>query len=217
MFTGIIEEIGRVIDIKRTGKSVKLRIGCDKVLEGLEPGHSISVNGICLTVSQLGESWIAADVMPETIDKTSLGSLGLGQMLNLERALRLSDRLGGHIVTGHIDGTGMVMGRETDENAVWIDIGVPEQLLRYIVLKGSVALDGASLTVADISSRDFRVSLIPHTRKITILGSKIKGDRVNVECDILGKYIERLLGTSTENDIGRSGITAELLQRNGFI
>jgi len=163
MFTGIVEEIGTIKEIIRGSKSVRLSISCSRIMDDMKIGDSIAVNGICLTVTDMGGSWFTADVMPETLRNTGLGKLSISGRVNLERALRLSDRLGGHIVTGHIDGTGTVTSRVEEDNAIWLTIEAPKNILKYIVMKGSVALDGTSLTVAYVDDRCFKVSLIPHT------------------------------------------------------
>lgn len=212
MFTGIVEEIGTIRSIQPGSKSVRIAIEADVVLEGTKLGDSIATNGVCLTVTQLDARCFWADVMPETLKRSSLGSLRTGSPVNLERALRWDGRLGGHLVSGHIDGTGRLIAMDTDDNAVWYTIAVDDRLLRYVVEKGSVALDGVSLTVADVGRDYFRVSLIPHTRQITALGSKRIGDCLNIEVDIIAKYVEKLFGPRT----GTSGLSLEYLQANGF-
>lgn len=189
MFTGIIEEVGRV---RQIGGGV-LSIDAQRVLEDVQLGDSICVNGICLTVTSFDARHFTADVMPETIRRTSLAELKKGSPVNLERALTLASRLGGHIVSGHIDGTGEVLSLKQEGNAVLLNIQATPALLRYIVEKGSVAIDGISLTVAAVGDSDFTVSLIPHTLQSTNLHTKKKGSHVNIETDIVGKYIERLL------------------------
>ncbi len=214
VFTGIVEEMGSVKNIVYGSSSIKLFIECATVIEGTVKGDSIAVNGICLTVTELGEKWFAADVMPETMRKTGLEKLKPGRKVNLERALRLADRLGGHIVSGHIDGTGTITGLKKEDNAVLITITAPKQIMKYIVQKGSVALDGTSLTIAEVTSNTFTVSLIPLTRGFTILGSKSIGDEVNIECDIIGKYVEKMLkGEILESE----HLSAEFLREHGFM
>jgi riboflavin synthase len=215
MFTGIVEEIGTIREIARRGASVRLSVACSKVLDGTKPGDSICVNGICFTVSGMGQGWFAADVMPETVRRTGLDALGGNDRVNLERALRPSDRLGGHIVSGHIDGTGTVTGRSREDDAVWLTITAPDEVLRYIVHKGSVALDGTSLTVARVDSRSFAVSLVPTTTGKTTLGERRTGDMVNIECDVIGKYVEKLL--DRRHDGAKGGVTMEMLENNGFV
>ncbi|EGD48454.1 riboflavin synthase, alpha subunit [Ruminiclostridium papyrosolvens DSM 2782] len=218
MFTGIVEEMGSVKNIVYGSSSIKLSIECTTVIEGTVKGDSIAVNGICLTVTELGGNWFTADVMPETMRKTGLEKLKPGKKVNLERALRLADRLGGHIVSGHIDGTGIITELKKEDNAVLITITAPEQIMKYIVQKGSVSLDGTSLTIAELTSSTFTVSLIPLTRGFTILGSKSIGDRVNIECDIIGKYVEKMLkGEPLESEPSRSNLSAEFLREHGFM
>ncbi|MBR1696170.1 MAG: riboflavin synthase, partial [Selenomonas sp.] len=181
MFTGIIEEVGR---IRRIGGG-QLAVDCAKVVEDVQLGDSIAVNGICLTVTAFDKNHFTADVMPETLRRTSLSELGKGSPVNLERALTLSARLGGHIVSGHIDGTGEILSFQEEGNAILMKIVAGPDLLRYIVEKGSVALDGISLTVASVTEKDFTVSLIPHTREVTNLGYKKAGSTINIETDVL--------------------------------
>ena len=193
MFTGIIEEIGRVLYIRSDGNAGTIRIGAQRVLEGTRVGDSIDVNGVCLTVTALGSGYFEADMMPTTLATSGLGSLKYGDPVDLERAVQSGGRLGGHIVSGHIDGTGTIKELKREENAVWITVSADKGLLRYIIEKGSVAIDGVSLTVAYVDDVCFKVSVIPHTGEETILLSKRKGDPVNLETDIVGKYIEKLL------------------------
>ncbi len=215
MFTGIIEELGRIKSVSHGGSSIKLSICCKTVLENTKIGDSIAVNGICLTVTEMAKDWFAADVMPETLRKTSLSKLETSSMVNLERALRLSDRLGGHIVSGHIDGIGMIVNIKKEDNAIWYSISANDSILRYIVMKGSVAIDGTSLTVAYVDDSCFKVSIIPHTSQVTIIGAKKVGDIVNVECDVIGKYIEKLVSGNAQGKSG--GISMEFLSENGFV
>ncbi len=218
MFTGIIEEMGSVKKIIYGSSSIKLSIECSTVIEGTVKGDSIAVNGICLTVTELGKNWFMADVMPETMRKTGLEKLKPGGKVNLERALRLADRLGGHIVSGHIDGTGTITGLKKEDNAVLITITAPEQIMKYIVPKGSVALDGTSLTIAELTTDTFTVSLIPLTRGFTILGFKSIGDRVNIECDIIGKYVEKMIrGKTIEAETAEKDLSTEFLREHGFM
>lgn len=216
MFTGIVEELGKVKGIARGSKSIRLSIACERVLEDAKPGDSIAVNGICLTVTDMGSGWFAADVMPETMRRTGLEKLDVSDRVNLERALRLSDRLGGHLVSGHIDGTGIIAGKIEEDNAIWVTIEASGDILRYIVMKGSVALDGTSLTVAYVDERCFKVSLIPLTAGVTTLGFKRVGDIVNIECDVIGKYVEKLVcGGRTEGN-NKKDLTLDFLRENGF-
>ena len=194
MFTGIIEEIGTVKKISLGGKSGSLEIGAKKVLEGTVVGDSIAVNGVCLTVTGMNSSSFTADVMAETVRRSSLGSLSVGSGVNLERAMSANGRFGGHIVSGHIDGTGTISHLVREENAVWVHVKTSAEILRLIVEKGSIAIDGISLTVARVNETEFAVSVIPHTAEETTLLSKKAGDTVNLENDIVGKYVEKLLG-----------------------
>lgn len=194
MFTGIIEEIGSVKRVSVGGKSGSIEIAAKKVLEGTKVGDSIAVNGVCLTVTSLGSSSFTADVMAETLRRSSLGSLSLGNGVNLERAMAADGRFGGHLVSGHIDGTGTISKMQKEENAVWVHIQANSEILNLIVEKGSIAIDGISLTVAGVSDSEFSVSVIPHTAKETTLLSKKAGDTVNLENDIIGKYVQKLLG-----------------------
>ena len=195
MFTGIIEEIGKVKKISLGGASGSLEISAKKILEGTKIGDSIAVNGVCLTVTGMTPSSFMADVMAETVRRSSLGSLVSGSGVNLERAMAANGRFGGHIVSGHIDGTGSISRLQKEENAVWVHVKTRAEILRLIVEKGSVAIDGISLTVASVSESEFAVSVIPHTAEETTLLSKKVGDLVNLENDIVGKYVEKLLGT----------------------
>lgn len=195
MFTGIIEEIGTVKKISLAGKSGSLEIGAKKVLEGTKIGDSIAVNGVCLTVTSLSSSTFTADIMAETVRRSSLGSLSSGSGVNLERAMAADGRFGGHIVSGHIDGTGKIVRLQKEENAVWVHISAGKEILALIVEKGSIAIDGISLTVASVSDSEFAVSIIPHTASETTLLSKKAGDIVNLENDIVGKYVQKLLST----------------------
>jgi len=216
MFTGIVEEIGSIREIVHGSLSIKLSINCSKILKDVKIGHSIAVNGICLTVTDLSSSWFIVDVMPETIRKTGLQKLNISDKVNLERALSLSDRLGGHIVSGHIDGTGIVNSRVEEDNAIWLTVEAPEAIMKYIVFKGSVALDGTSLTVAHMDEKSFKVSLIPLTAGETTLGFRRVGEQINIECDVIGKYVERLLNTNTQESKYKKNISIDFLRENGF-
>ncbi len=196
MFTGIIEETGIVRSVAKGGKSAVLTVEASKVLEGTQIGDSIAVNGVCLTVTTRSGKQFTADVMAETLRRSSLGSLTRGSRVNLERAMAADGRFGGHIVSGHIDGTGRVKTLAKEGNAVWVEIEASDGILRYIVEKGSVAIDGISLTVAGLTKNSFFVSVIPHTGSETELLGKKPGDVVNLENDIIGKYVERLLSAS---------------------
>ena len=199
MFTGIIEEVGHVKSLHRGAKSFTLEVEAEKVLEGTLVGDSIATNGVCLTVTSLTGHGFTADVMPETVSRTALSELVSGSPVNLERALSLQTRLGGHIVSGHIDGTGRIADRRQDDTALWLTIECDSKLLRYIIEKGSVTLQGVSLTVARVDARSFAVSLIPHTQAATTLHQAKVGDLVNIENDIIAKYVEKLLGKGPDN------------------
>lgn len=201
MFTGIIEEIGHVRSLHRGARSFTLEVEASKVLEGTLVGDSIATNGVCLTVTSLTGSGFTADVMPETASRTALGELVAGSPVNLERALSLQTRLGGHIVSGHIDGTGRISDRRQDDTALWLTVECDSRLLHYIIEKGSITLQGVSLTVARVEERSFAVSLIPHTQSATTLHSARVGDRVNIENDIIAKYVEKLLGHAPDESI----------------
>ena len=215
MFTGIVEETGRIRQILMAGNSGKIRIEARKVLEGTKEGDSIAVNGICLTVTQLLDGKFSADVMHETLNRSALAQLGHGSHVNLERAMAADGRFGGHIVAGHADGIGTVLGTKRDDTAVWYTIGAGPQILRYIVEKGSVTVDGISLTVASVSEKQFSISAIPHTVEQTVLKEKKAGDSVNLETDIIGKYVEKLMQPAVP-DAQKSRITKEFLSRYGF-
>ena len=215
MFTGLIEEVGALRAVRRGAHSSVLSIGARAILEDLMVGDSVAVNGVCLTATEVDAGGFTADVMHETLRRSSLAALTPGSPVNLERAMAAGGRFGGHIVSGHIDGTGTVTARRRDDNAVWYTVAAPPSLLRYIVEKGSIAIDGISLTVAEVTERDFSVSVIPHTAAVTILGGKGPGDVVNLETDVIGKYVEKLLRPGDES--GREGgLTLEFLARNGF-
>ncbi|MRJ46308.1 riboflavin synthase [Fundicoccus ignavus] len=194
MFTGIIEEIGKIKGIKKGENSSVLTIEAKNVLDGTIIGDSISVNGVCLTVTDLLSTTFQVDVMAETLNRSNIGQLIPGQELNLERALTMEKRLGGHIVSGHIDGTGTIQNYREDDNTVWVTIATSPDLLRYVIEKGSIAIDGISLTVAGVDESSFEVAIIPHTAEKTILLKKEVGDTVNLEYDMIGKYVEKLLG-----------------------
>ena len=196
MFTGIVEEIGTIKRFNISGNSGCIEIEAKKVLEGTKIGDSIAVNGICLTVVSMSDSSFCADVMAETVRRSSLSELSDGDSVNLERAMAADGRFGGHIVSGHIDGTGVIVSKVQEENAVWVTIEAPEEILNYIVEKGSICIDGISLTVASVSDRDFKVSVIPHTGEETTLLKKKTGLKVNLENDIIGKYVGKLMNIS---------------------
>ena len=225
MFTGIIEETGKIESVANGNKSAIITIIADKVLKGTKIGDSIAVNGVCLTVTSISGNKFTADVMAETIRRSSLGTLKHGSKVNLERAMAADGRFGGHIVAGHIDGTGVIRSLEREDNAVWVEIETPDKLLKYIVEKGSIAIDGISLTVAKLTDDSFSVSVIPHTGEETTLLAKKPGDIVNLENDIVGKYVERLMNFNTsqkspfDNKTAtstKSNITMDFLTENGF-
>ena len=210
MFTGIIEEIGKIKSITRGTHSAVLEIQASKVLEDTKIGDSIATNGVCLTVNDMTGSSFKADVMHETMRRTNLGQLRAGDRVNLERALCLNSRLGGHIVAGHVDGTGRIIGMDRDDNAIWVTVAADESILRYIIEKGSITIDGISLTVAYVDSSVFKVSIIPHTQDETTLTRKKVGETVNLENDMIAKYVEKLCGPK------ESKISLDFLQANGF-
>lgn len=219
MFTGIIEETGSVKKIVGHQVSGYIEIKADRVLEGTQIGDSIAVNGVCLTVTKLYSDGFVADVMAETLRKTNLGALPIGARVNLERAMAANGRFGGHIVSGHIDGTGTIKSLQPEGNAVWVTIAAPESILHFIVNKGSIAIDGISLTVAYVDDKVFKVSIIPHTGEETTLLKRKPGDIVNLENDVIGKYVEKLLMPyrGDSGDEKPSGeITMEFLTEHGY-
>lgn len=235
MFTGIIEEVGTVASLRKGAHSCVLTVNAKTVLEDVHLGDSIATNGVCLTVTSFTKSGFSADVMHETLNRSSLGRLRVGSPVNLERAMAANGRFGGHIVSGHIDGVGTIRSIREDDNAVWYSIECAPEIVRLIVEKGSITIDGISLTVAQVEATNFSVSIIPHTRAQTNLASKRVRDVVNLENDVIGKYVERLLmvpagsagslgggaisgaaskeGAPSSNS---SGITMDFLMRNGF-
>lgn len=216
MFTGIIEEIGTIRSITPAAHSAQLTIQGDTIFSDLALGDSVAVNGVCLTAAALTGDTFTADVMHETMNRSSLGSLKPGSLVNLERAMAANGRFGGHIVSGHIDGTGTITQIRKDDNAIWYTIHAGSDLMRYIVEKGSVAIDGISLTVAEVTASSFCVSIIPHTAKETILGMRKTGETVNLENDIIGKYVEKLIQPQADTAEPAGGITLEMLQNAGF-
>ncbi|AGF55135.1 riboflavin synthase [Clostridium saccharoperbutylacetonicum] len=217
MFTGIIEEIGIVQEFNFVNGFGIIRVGCVNVLEGTKIGDSIATNGVCLTVKEISTNSFKAEVMGETLAKSNLGRLKTGDKLNLERALKLSDRLGGHIVSGHIDGVGKIISIKEESNGTWFTISAPKEVLKYIIYKGSIAIDGISLTVAYVDDLVFKVSVIPHTLDNTILPGKKMDSNVNLECDLVGKYIEKLFtGNKSNEEVESSNITMEFLKNSGF-
>lgn len=208
MFTGIVEEIGIIKRITLNGSSGQLAVRAGKVLEETKVGDSIAVNGICLTVISLQADGFTADVMAETVRRSSLKNCRIGDAVNLERAMAADGRFGGHMVSGHIDGTGVILSYNREENAVWVTIGANAEILELIVEKGSVCIDGISLTVAQVNESAFQVSVIPHTGEETTLLKKKLGDTVNLENDVIGKYVRKLLGR--EKNQGESVVSSKL-------
>lgn len=216
MFTGIIEEVGEIKKIIRTGKAIELTVLCNKILNDVKNGDSIAVNGVCLTITNISNNSFTFDVMPETMNVSSIGKLKLMDKVNLERAVKASDRLGGHIVSGHIDGIGNIIKMSKDENAIWLTIEAPENVLKYIIYKGSVAIEGVSLTVAYVDKKCFKVSLIPLTMDMTNISYKKCLDIVNIECDIIGKYVEKLMFYNENKKEKESKISVDFLKENGY-
>lgn len=219
MFTGIVEEIGTVTRLSRNEKGYDLAINAQKVLGGTILGDSICVNGVCLTVTQLWNGGFTAGVSPETRDVTNLMDLRAGSRVNLERAATPTTRLGGHYVQGHIDQVGTISSFRQDDDALWVTIDFPADLMRYIVPKGFITLDGTSLTVVDVYESGFSVQLVAYTQTEIILPTKKVGDRVNVEVDVLGKYVEKMLGyyqPDTQKETKSGGITADFLAQHGY-
>ena len=216
MFTGIVEEIGIVKAIMPGVNSIKLSIKASKVLTDTKLGDSIAVNGVCLTVTFLASDYFVADVMPESMRKTNMGLLKIGEKVNLERALTLNSRLGGHIVSGHIDGTAKIIEIQKEDNATRVTIKATDKILKYIISEGSVTLDGVSLTVATLNKDSFTVSLIPHTAEVTTLLNKSIGAVINVENDVIGKYVERLLNFTEVKKQEKPSLSLAFLRENGF-
>ena len=216
MFTGIVEELGKIRSLSMNGNSGKIIIQAKKVLENTKIGDSIAVNGICLTVVTMSQDSFTADVMAETVRRSSLGGCSIGDKVNLERAMAADGRFGGHIVAGHIDGTGRILSLEKEENAVWVTIQATPDILKYIVEKGSIAIDGISLTVAYVDDSCFKVSVIPHTGEETTLLKRTPGELVNLETDMIGKYVEKLLGLSKPEKENTSSLSMDMLRELDF-
>lgn len=216
MFTGLVEEIGEILEMKSGENSSKISISSKKVLEEIKLGDSIAVNGTCLTVTDFTHSFFTVDVMGETLRKSNLKLLKRNSKVNMERAVKAGERLGGHIVTGHIDGVCKVIDIKKEDIATWLVLQPPSDLLKYIVLKGSVALDGVSLTVSEVNEECLSVSLIPHTKAQTTLQYKNVGDEINIECDLIGKYVEKFFSREQEKSPKKSNVTEKLLKENGF-
>ena len=215
MFTGIVETTGKVTRIDRLSESVRLSIAAGRVSEDVSLGDSIAVNGVCLTVVSIDAPELVFDAVYETLRRTTLGALSVGDVINLERAMVANGRFGGHIVQGHVDGVGRISSMRPVGNAWQVHVDVDTNLMRYIVEKGSICIDGISLTVADAGHSSFSVSVIPHTWDNTTLSSRRAGDSLNIECDIIGKYIERLMGFSTSTNVA-APVSMDMLVRNGF-
>ncbi|MFC7783709.1 riboflavin synthase [Rossellomorea sp. GCM10028870] len=216
MFTGIIEEIGSIERMKKSSSSMELTITAGRVLEDVHIGDSISVNGVCLTVTSFTSRQFQVDVMPETFEGTTLRNLSHGSKVNLERAMAANGRFGGHFVNGHVDGVGTIVRVEKVENAWYMDISIPENQSHLFIMKGSVAIDGTSLTVFDVKNNTITISLIPQTRGDTVLGEKKVGDRVNIECDVMAKYFHRFYEAKEQTKSTSSGISYDFLTQNGF-
>ena len=217
MFTGIVEEMGGITVMNKSLSGAKLTILASTVMSDLKIGDSVSVNGICLTVVSRSERDFSVEVSPETLSVTTLGSFAVGMPVNLERAMKLNERIGGHLVAGHVDGVGVIRGRQQDANAIIFTIAAPPEILRYCVAKGSITVDGISLTINAVSEQGFSVAIIPHTAKVTILGLKQVNDTVNLESDLIGKYVERLLQERSQLSKPAISIDTEYLQKRGLI
>lgn len=216
VFTGIIEEVGVVKSIRMGAQSAVITIQAEKVMEDIHVGDSIATNGVCLTVTSFDKNSYSVDVMHETLRRTNLGTLKSGSRVNLERAMAADGRFGGHIVAGHVDDPGTITSMEKDDNAIWITIRTTPAVLKYVVEKGSIAIDGISLTVARVDDKSFAVSVIPHTGANTTLLEKKPGDTVNLETDMVGKYVEKLLRYEESEEKPQSGITMDFLKSHGF-
>lgn len=217
MFTGIVEEMGAITTLEKTLAGTRVTILASTVMGDLKIGDSVSVNGTCLTVVSRSEQDFSVEVSPETLSVTTLGSMAGGTPVNLERAMKLNERIGGHLVAGHVDGVGVIRSRHQDGNAILFTIGAPSEILRYCVAKGSITVDGISLTINDVSERGFSVAIIPHTAKGTTLGLKRVEDIVNLESDLIGKYVQRLLQERSQLPKATSIIDKDYLQKRGLI
>jgi riboflavin synthase len=215
MFTGLIEEVGRVTSVTQlpSGQGLRLAIGAGVLVPPLDLGASLAVDGVCLTVVGTAQGRVELEVGPETLSRTTLGDVAVGKSVNLERAMKLGDRLGGHLVQGHVDGVGSVVTAQARGEAWDVRIGMPAPLLRYVIEKGSICVDGISLTVNTLEADGFWVSLIPHSQSMTTLKERAVGDRVNLEVDLIGKYVERLLGPRAQP----GGLSIDQLKENGFV
>lgn len=218
MFTGLVAELGTVEKLARQGESYHLTVAAKKIMNNLKIGDSVAVNGACLTIVHLDDNTFTADVMPETVRLTNIGDLHTGDRVNLERTLRLCDGLDGHIVSGHIEGLGTIISQRPEGIAIVVTFAAEGRLLKYILPKGSIAIDGISLTVTEVTETGFSVSLIPHTAKETTLGFKNIGDKVNLETDIIGKYVERMLSFSVvQKQVKDETLDMDILMKNGFV
>lgn len=215
MFTGLIEEIGYIKAMKKGGNSIRLSIAANKIMDDVKLGDSIATNGICLTVVDFNSNGFSADVMPETMNRSSFHQQKEGAGVNLERALRVGDRMGGHMVSGHVDGLGEIISQTKDDNAIWVSVAAPKNILKYVIEKGSIAIDGISLTVAYVDEKQFKVSIIPLTQDDTTLVSKKIGSLVNLECDMTAKYIEKFM-FHKDGEKKESNISMDFLKENGF-
>ncbi|PRO66769.1 riboflavin synthase [Alkalicoccus urumqiensis] len=216
MFTGIIEEKGKITAMERSGDAITMKVQAPEILKDVHSGDSISVNGVCLTVTSYTEEEFQVDLMPETVRGTSLRDRDVGSYVNLERAMAAGGRFGGHFVSGHVDGVGEILSKKADHNAVYYEIGVPPELRPYLTLKGSVSVDGTSLTVFGVGESSFTISIIPHTLEETVIGEKDTGDVVNIECDMLAKYVEELLQQRFRTQETGETLSADFLKEHGF-
>lgn len=217
MFTGIVEEMGAVISLEKTLAGTRLTILASTVMGDLKIGDSVSVDGTCLTVVTKSERDFVVEISPETLSVTTLGHLAAGAPVNLERAMKLNERIGGHLVAGHVDGVGTIRSRHQEGNAIFFTIEAPAEILRYCIVKGSITVDGISLTINDVTDRGFSVAIIPHTAKVTTLGLKQVNDTVNLESDLIGKYVERLLQERSQLPKTTPIIDKDYLQKRGLI
>jgi riboflavin synthase len=217
MFSGIVEEMGAVASLEKTLAGTRMTILASTVMGDLKIGDSVSVNGVCLTAVARGGQDFSVDVSPETLSVTTLGGFAVGMPVNLERAMKLNERIGGHLVAGHVDGVGVIRSRDQDNNAIVFTIGAAPEILRYCVVKGSITVDGISLTINAVTEHGFSVAIIPHTAKVTILGLKQVKDSVNLESDLIGKYVERLLQERDQLPKPTISIDKDYLQKRGLI
>ena len=215
MFTGLIEEIGTVKEISKKGDNLRLVIGANKIMDDISMGSSIAIDGTCLSVVKYTSNTFEVDISEETVKKTTIGGFKPGRKVNIERAMKIGDRLGGHFVTGHIDGIGEIVKFDRTVDGAYLGIKASEDTIRYMIYKGSVAIDGISLTVANVDSNSIAIALIPHTIEMTNLKEKSIGEKVNIECDIIGKYIERFVNLTT--DTKHSTLNIDFLKSHGYI